>query len=129
MTDGPPDVGRRPPDVGGFQSETPVAHIMDTDLVTAVSVDDELRFGGGAGGREYVGRIVGLHYLVAGRSALAAGDELAPDQIAFGLQGRRGNRSRQDDDAFDRRVGVAKCVAGDRPEIDVASLAEGDVGG
>ena len=34
-----------------------------------MAVDNKFRFGGGAGGGQHVGRVVGLHHLVGGRLA------------------------------------------------------------
>ena len=81
VADHPPDVAGRPPDVGLLEPEHPLGHGVDVDLVGTVGVDGELGLGGGAGGGQDVGRLVGLQLLIA-VVALAERQELLPIEPA-----------------------------------------------
>ena len=137
VADHPTDVGCRPPDVVGPETEDPATHRGDVDLVSAVGVDRQLRPGGRAGGGEDEGRLVGLHLGMLGRMADARRQELGPGQVTWPVQeGRRFVAglaeilvADKDHDVLDGPWVGGQCVVDDRLERHVPALTVGDVRG
>src|SRR3989442_1765583 len=124
VTDDPADVARRPPDVVLAQTEHPLAHRVDVDLVAAVRVDGELGLRRRAVRREDVRGLVGLELDVRIGLAGALREEVLPRELVAHAVGRRG--SSQDDDPLDRRR-VGDGLRDDRQERHVLPLAVRDV--
>src|SRR6185312_15385814 len=82
VPDRPSDIGSRPPDIGRLEAEAPARSRADPNLIRTMAVNRELRLGGGARGRQDIGRLVRLHHLMRITLARAATEELVPREIA-----------------------------------------------
>ena len=101
---------------------------MDTDLIAAVAVDGKLGLGRRPGRRQDKRRLVGLHHRVLAALLAPPCQKRLPGQIAPRLQIGRRAASGEDHHVGHGGLRIAQRVVGDRPEVDLAPLAPGDVG-
>ncbi|MEA2515644.1 MAG: hypothetical protein QOJ59_5133 [Thermomicrobiales bacterium] len=126
VPDDPADVGGRPPNVRRLQSVTPLAGPLNPDLIAAMNVNGELRFGRRAGGRQDEGRFVRLHHLMRRRLPTPTGDERFPlDRSPRQCSGTF--TTLQHDHMLDRRCWIIERLGDDAAQRDLTPLAQCEI--